>query len=161
MLVPVPGRRDEIETEMHAMIRDVLGAFDLRLLREIIEIFAIDEVDDRIPTAEQSSHSRKSRPFGIVDQIAEPGRVHKCEIQSHATLDKTHCAHVDVQGRGGSATLASRIVDLREEQRVDEGRLAQTGLACKSRSRRLAKETVAPTTINVNSKPRFIARRNT
>lgn len=119
MSLRVTGR-DEMETTMHTMIGYGQFSVDLGLGDEKLLVLVVDVVDDGLPTV------------GVVDGLAETGRVDDGETERDALFGEQHGRGVDGGGLFAARERArkiGRIVELGEKERVHERRLAQTRLA--------------------------------
>ena len=98
-------------------------AIDLGLGDEELFVLGVDVVDDGLPTV------------AVVDRLAEAGRVDDGQAQRDALLGEHDTSRVDgvrLVLAGGARERARKVglvVELGEEERVDERRLAQTRLA--------------------------------
>ena len=114
-------RRDEVETAVDARVLDIPLSLRRQLLPQICAVLVLDVLDDRVPAAV------------VVDEVAVAGCVDDVEAEAHTVLFDDVRDGVDLGG------LADRLVgcqaafgvdEVRGEDGVDEGALAETGLAC-------------------------------
>ena len=112
--------RDEVEAAVDARVGDGQATVHLRLGVEVLVVARIDVVDDGRPAV------------GVVYGLAEAGRVDDGEAQVDALLGEQGCGGVHgerlLAALEGARKVAGRV-ELGEEERVDERRLAQARLA--------------------------------
>lgn len=112
---------DKEQAAVNASVLDVALALGGELLAKVRRVLVLDVFDDRVPAAV------------IVDQVAVSGSVDDVKPQADTVLldDVRHGVNL---GRGADHLLrvvpALALDQVRGEDGVDQGRLAQTGLAC-------------------------------
>jgi hypothetical protein len=117
----VAGRLDEVDAGVDAIVDDV-GAVDLVLGLEIGVVSLLDVLDDGAPRDV------------VVDEVAEAGGVDDGQAQADAVLLDVGARGLDGDGLGADVQarglgLLGRV-EGRVEERVDQGRLSEAGLAC-------------------------------
>lgn len=110
---------DEVETAVDAGILDVAIALSGELLAQVGGVLVLDVLDDGVPASV------------VVDQVAISGSVDNVQAQTNTVLLNDVGDGVDFCGGagllvGGETTLG--VDQVRGEDGVDEGRLAQTSL---------------------------------
>jgi hypothetical protein len=117
--LPMTPRRNEIKAAMNSIIRDV-SSIETTLIVQVplelvihILVYSLERVV-------------------AVDGLAEAGRVHNCQAELHASLLDFDRGGLDAHrlfDSIGHAHMRSLRIQVRQEQTVDESRLAKTGLA--------------------------------
>lgn len=121
-LESVTGGADEVETAVDTSVLDVALALSRELLAKVGAVLVFDVFDNRVPTAV------------IVYEIAVAGSVDDVETEAHAIFLNNVGDGVNL---GGLAAVfvwgeaAFGVDEVGSEDGVDEGRLAETGLACR------------------------------
>jgi hypothetical protein len=113
------GRANEVQAGVHAQVC-LLLTLGLLLHPHVRLMLVVNEVDDGRPAV------------AVVDVVAESGRVDDGELDLELLLLKFGLDDVDVGQLVELLDVPAAIVlgrgELRREERVDEGRLAQPGL---------------------------------
>lgn len=117
----VSGGLDEEEAAVDAGVLDVALALGRELLAQVRGVLVLDVLDDGVPAAV------------VVDEIAVAGGVNDVEPQADAVLLDDVGDALDLGGGadgliGLQATLG--VDEVGREDGVDQGRLAESGLAC-------------------------------
>lgn len=120
-LEPVAGRVDEEQAAVDARVLEVALTLGSELLAQVGAVLVLDVLDDRVPAAL------------VVDQVTVAGGVDDVEAQTHAVLLDGVGHGLDLGGLadglvGLHAALA--VDEVRGEDGVDQGGLAETGLSC-------------------------------
>lgn len=118
----VAGGLDEEEAAVDAGILDVALTLGCELLAQVGGVLILDVLDDGVPATV------------VVDQVAVAGGVDDVEPQTDAVLlnDVRNALDLGCGADGLVGLQATLGVDeVRGEDGVDEGRLAESGLACK------------------------------
>jgi hypothetical protein len=106
---------------VHAQVR-LRAALGLLLLAHVRLVLVVDEVDDRCPRVP------------VVDVVAEAGGVDDGELDLELLLLELGLDDVDLGELVELLDVPARVVlrrgELGREERVDERRLAEPGLAC-------------------------------
>jgi hypothetical protein len=115
---------DEEEAAVDAGILDVALALGRELLAQVGGVLILDVLDDGVPAAV------------VVDEVTVAGGVDDVEPQTDAVLLDDVGDALDLGGRadgliGLEATLG--VDEVRRKDGVDEGRLAESRLACGGR----------------------------
>lgn len=118
----VAGGLDEEQAAVDAGILDVALALGRELLAQVRRVLILDVLDDGVPAAV------------VVDQVAVAGGVDNVEPQADTVLLDDVGDALDLGGRadgliGLQATLG--VDQVGREDGVDEGRLAESRLACR------------------------------
>lgn len=119
----VARRLDEEQTGVDAGVGDVTLSLGGKLLSQVRGVLVLDVLDDGIPTAV------------VVDKVAVAGGVDDVEPQTDTILLNEVRDALDLGGLANGlvrlqATLG--VDEVRGEDGVDERRLAQASLACRS-----------------------------
>lgn len=120
-LKAVAGRIDEEQAAVDARVLEVALTLGSELLAQIGAVLVLDVLDNGVPAAL------------VVDQVTVAGRVDNVEAQTHAVLLDGVGHSLDLGGLadglvGLHAALA--VDEVRGEDSVDQGGLAETGLSC-------------------------------
>ena len=116
------GRADEVETAVDARVLNVPLTLRGQLLAQVGAVLVLDVLDDGVPAAV------------IVDQVAVAGGVDDVQAETYAVLLNDVGDGVDLGSAadglvGGEAALG--VDEVGGEDGVDQGGLAETGLACR------------------------------
>ena len=118
-------RSNKVQTAVDPGVLDVPLALCRQLLPQIRGVLVLDVLDDGVPAAV------------VVDEVAVARGVDDVEAEAHAILFDRVGDGVDLSGAadglvGGEAAFA--VDEVRGKDGVDEGGLAETGLACRDAS---------------------------
>ena len=116
----VAGGGDEIQAAMDASVLNVALALRGELFAQVGAVLVLDVLDDGVPAAV------------VVDEVAVAGRVDDIETEAHAVLFNDVGNGVDFGGVSDGLVgrqAAFGFDEVGGEDGVDEGTLAETGLA--------------------------------
>lgn len=117
----VSGWCDEIQAAVDAGVLNVTLTLGGKLLAEVGAVLVLDVLDDWIPAAV------------VVDEVAVTRSVDNVQAQTDAILLNDVCDGVDLGGvadRLGWGQTALAVDEVRGEDGVDEGGLAEASLSC-------------------------------
>ncbi len=118
----VAGRLDEEQAAVDASVLDVALALSSELLSQVRRVLVLDVLDNGVPASV------------VVDKVAIAGGVDNVEPQPDAVLLDDVGHGLDLGG-GADGLLGLQttlgVDEVRSEDGVDQGRLSQTGLACR------------------------------
>lgn len=110
---------------MDASVLDVALTLSGELLAQVGAVLVLDVFNDRVPAAI------------VVDKVAVAGSVDNVQAQAHAVLLDDVCDGMNFGGAAdwlGGRQTALAIDEVRGEDGVDEGRLAEASLSCNAAS---------------------------
>ena len=119
----VASGADEVQAAVDASILDVSLTLGGEFFAEVCAVLVLDVLDDRVPAAV------------VVHEVAVAGGVDDVEPQTHAILLDDVGDGVDLGGLAAGLVRGQAALGIDEvggEDGVDEGALAESGLACGS-----------------------------